>query len=186
MSYDIYLKDEITGETIEFDTPHDMKGGTYAVGGTSEAWLNITYNYSDYYYDAAEGDKRFFGSLPDDRPNEEPRNLGIRGIYGKTGAESIPMLKDMVQMIWDKYHTHGEWITTERNETIYLDKKGHEIDLVTAMHKGIEYTEKEIVKQVNEGPNRDYWEPTAGNAIRPLKQLIAMAQMRPDGVWDGD
>ena len=182
MSYDIYLKDPVTEETIEFDEYHFMTGGTYALGGTSEAWLNITYNYADYYYDATEGDERFYGQLWYD----EPCNLGIRGIYGKTGAESIPMLKEMIRKITEKYQKDGEWITTERNETIYLDKKGHEIDLVTAMHRGIEYTEKEIVKQVNEGPDADYWEPTAGNAIRPLKQLIAMAQMRPDGVWDGD
>ena len=27
---------------------------------------------------------------------------------------------------------------------------------------------------------------SAANAIKPLYQLIAMAQLRPDGVWDGD
>ena len=32
----------------------------------------------------------------------------------------------------------------------------------------------------------DYWTPTEGNAKRPLLQLIAMARMRPDGIWDGD
>ena len=31
-----------------------------------------------------------------------------------------------------------------------------------------------------------YWMPTRANAIRPLYQLLAFAQMRPDGVWDGD
>ena len=33
---------------------------------------------------------------------------------------------------------------------------------------------------------RDYWLPTRTNAIRPLYQLLALAQMRPDGVWEGD
>ncbi len=32
----------------------------------------------------------------------------------------------------------------------------------------------------------DYWEATEGNAKKPLLQLIAIARMRPDGVWDGD
>lgn len=32
----------------------------------------------------------------------------------------------------------------------------------------------------------DYWEPTDGNAKRALLQLLAMARMRPDGVWNGD
>ena len=31
-----------------------------------------------------------------------------------------------------------------------------------------------------------YWMPTRINAIKPLHQLLALAQMRPDGVWDGD
>ena len=31
-----------------------------------------------------------------------------------------------------------------------------------------------------------YWMPTRENAIRPLYQLLAFAQMRPDGVWEGD
>lgn len=31
-----------------------------------------------------------------------------------------------------------------------------------------------------------YWLPTRKNAIKPLYQLLAMAKMRPDGVWDGD
>lgn len=30
------------------------------------------------------------------------------------------------------------------------------------------------------------WEPTEGNAKRALLQLLAMARMRPDGVWNGD
>lgn len=141
MSYDITLKDPVTHEVIEFDEPHQMKGGMYAIGGTKEAWLNITYNYANYYYSATEGDDRFFGKLW----YEEPKNLGIRGIYGKTGAESIRMLHDMICRI--------EPMPDEKCDD--PDCKG-------------------------------YWKPTAKNAIKPLYQLIAMAQMRPDGIWDGD
>ena len=32
----------------------------------------------------------------------------------------------------------------------------------------------------------DYWEATEGNAKRALTQLLTMARMCPDGVWDGD
>ena len=140
MSYDITLKDPVTHEIIEFDEPDQMKGGMYAIGGTREAWLNITYNYANYYYDATEGDDRFFGKLWYD----EPKNLGIRGIYGKTGAESIPMLQEMI-----------ERIKPMPDEECPADCKG-------------------------------YWKPTAENAVRPLHYLIAMAQLRPDGIWDGD
>ena len=34
--------------------------------------------------------------------------------------------------------------------------------------------------------SEDYWEPTEGNAKKALLQLIALAKLRPDGVWQGD
>ena len=122
MSYDISLRNPVTGETICIEDPHFMQGGTYQLGGTTELWLNITYNYAKYYYSVY------------------PEN-GIREIYGKTGAESIPMLNKMISDI--------------------VEKEGKEVD-------------------------SDYWKATPGNAIAPLYQLIAMAKMRPDGVWGGD
>lgn len=120
MSYDIELCDPVTKEVIELDIPHQMSGGTYAVGGTTELWLNITYNYSEFYYrDDVFGEK------------------GIKTIYGKTGAESIPILEKAISAL------------------------GDDVD-------------------------PDYWKATEGNAKRPIYQLLAFAQMRPDGVWDGD
>lgn len=98
MSYDISLVDPVTRETLEVESPHQIRGGNYVLGGTSAAWLNITYNYGRFY-------REVFGEK------------GIRTIYGMTGAESIPVIK-------------------------------------AAMDK--------------------------------LAGLLAFAQMRPDGVWDGD
>ena len=118
MSYDIYLNDRVTGKPLQLDTPHNMRGGTYCSGGTRECWLNITYNYSKYYYEVF-GDK------------------GIRAIYGLTGAESIPLLKAAISKLGDE-------------------------------------------------TSPDYWEPTPGNAKKALCQLLALAKLRPDGVWDGD
>ena len=118
MSYDISLIDQVSGETIELDEPHHMRGGTYAVGGCIRASLNITYNYAEHYY-------RVFGEG------------GVRSIYGKTGAESVPVLKSAIAQL------------------------GDDVD-------------------------DDYWEPTEGNAKRALAQLLALARMRPDGVWAGD
>lgn len=74
MSYDISLNEPISGETIKFETAQFIRGGAYAIDGTQEAWLNITYNYAEHYY-------RVFGEK------------GIRTIYGMTGAESIPIIK---------------------------------------------------------------------------------------------
>lgn len=120
MSYDISLCDPITHQELHTEAPHQMAGGTYALGGTTEMWLNITYNYGRIYC----------------RDDVFGKN-GIRAIYGKTGAESIPILKKAIAALGD--------------------------DVAF-----------------------DYWEATEGNAKRPLMQLLAFAQMRPDGVWDGD
>lgn len=117
MSYDIDLCDPVTGQIVEFDAPHFMRGGTYAVGGTTQASLNITYNYHKH-----------FKSLGPE---------GIREIYGKTGAETIPLLQAAA------------------------DALGDDVDA-------------------------DYWAGTEGNAKRALLQLIALATMRPDGIWHGD
>jgi len=119
MSYDIQLVDPVSKETLLLDNVHDMKGGTYALGGTAEAWLNITYNYAKYFYDHID---------------EED---GIRSIYGKTGFDSIPILEKAIA------------------------KLGNDVD-------------------------DDYWKPTEGNAKKSLLQLVALAKLRPDGVWDGD
>lgn len=135
MSYDIELKDPVTKEVIEFDSPHQMRGGTYALNGTNEAWLNITYNYSIWYYrDDTFGEK------------------GIRTIYGLSGAESIPVLKKAIAGL------------EASNE---------------------ELSDEEIQKCEEQGAT-GYWMPTRENAIKPLYQLLAMAQMRPDGIWEGD
>ncbi len=118
MSYDIDLTDPITGQVLELDEPHQMRGGTYAIGGTTEMSLNVTYNYAPHYY-------RHLGEK------------GIREIYGKTGADAIPILQKGI------------------------DALGDEVDY-------------------------DYWKPTDGNAKAALLQLLALAKMRPDGVFQGD
>lgn len=140
MSYDIDLLDPVTKETIELDAPHQIKGGIYAVGGSTEASLNITYNYADWYYRP--------GVFHDDKLESK----GIRTIYGMTGAESIPVLKKAIETL----------------ENLLDDISGKE--------------RKECEKQGATG----YWIPTRKNAIKPLYQLLAFAQMRPDGVWSGD
>lgn len=94
MSYDISLKDPVTGDTVHFDVPHQMAGGTYIVGGTTEAWLNITYNYAPWYYKD--------GVFPDrgERGQEFHNGLtGVRSIYGLSGAESIPVLEHAIKTL---------------------------------------------------------------------------------------
>ena len=119
MSYDIWLEDPITKKELHTDVPHQMIGGTYKIGGTTELTLNITYNYGKFYYDTIDKEK------------------GIRYIYGMTAADSIPVLEKAIEQL------------------------GDDVD-------------------------DDYWKPTEGNAKRALTKLVALAKMRPDGVWNGD
>lgn len=75
MSYDIYLKDPEGGHgPVELAEKHQLSGGTYAVGGTRLAELNVTYNYSQHFYRLL-GDK------------------GIRTIYGMYAEDAIPLLQ---------------------------------------------------------------------------------------------
>lgn len=140
MSYDISLIDPVTKETVHFDSPHRMTGGTFAVGGTTEAWLNITYNYAKWYYRD--------GVFPDEGEDHN----GIRSIYGLSGVDSIPVLKHAIQTLEN------------------MDE-----DLIEEQKK--EFEDRGVY---------GYWIPTRKNAIKPLYQLLAMAKMRPDAVWDGD
>ena len=117
MSYDISLVDPVTNQVLEGDSPHQMKGGTYALGGTTELSLNVTYNYCKYYYKTID------------------EKDGIKFLHGKTGAETIPVLKEAILKLGDDVSS-------------------------------------------------DYWEATEGNAKRALTQLLALASMRPDGVWE--
>ena len=102
MSYDINLTDPVTHEVIELSEPHFMRGGTYAVGGTTDMWLNVTYNYAKFYY-------------RDDVLGED----GIRTIYGMTGAESIPVLEKAIAATLGTGTCRNDCTNSERTETCH-------------------------------------------------------------------
>lgn len=205
MSYDVSLKDPITNKTIQLPIKHIMTGGIFAATydentktfspmPTSDAWLNITYNYSNYYYEATEGDPRFAHDeisayYADGTTGPIRTEYGIRGLNGKTGLESITMLKDMISRIKEKYFKDNEWITTFREMVRYVDNiTGETLDLVNDIIKkhipDNQYHAETYTVDVNEGSDDNYWTETAVNAIKPLCQLIVMAELRPDGVWE--
>ncbi len=95
MSYDIYLTDPQTKQTILFNEKHCIIGGTYALGGTNEAWLNVTYNYAEHFVRVL-GDK------------------GIRSIYGLTGKQSMPILEKAISGLKDNVNS-DYWKPTEGN-----------------------------------------------------------------------
>lgn len=116
MSYDCSLVDPVTKEVLQTSSKHEITGGTYCIGGTTEMWLNVTYNYGAH----------FRRVMPPD---------GIRGLDGMSGAESIPILE-----------------------------------------KGI--------AQLGDDTDPDYWKSTEGNAKKALYGLLALARLRPDGIWE--
>ena len=79
MSYDLDLVDPVTGAVLESEEKHDLRGGTYVLGGTCSLSLNVTYNY-------AEIARRVL-------PAAEGREAGIRGLDGRTGEETAPLLE---------------------------------------------------------------------------------------------
>ena len=65
MSYDIELKNKVTGETATMRHPQYVRGGNVPArlnpitgrleqAEQAEAHINITYNYSHYYYEATD------------------------------------------------------------------------------------------------------------------------------------
>jgi len=95
MSYDIELQDPKTGEVLLSEQKHNLKGGTYIVGGTSKLWLNVTYNYAPHFR-AVLGEN------------------GIRSLYGMTGEQSIPVLKKAISCL-DVGKDEDYWSPTEGN-----------------------------------------------------------------------
>jgi hypothetical protein len=113
MSYDIELTDPVTGAVLELQEPHNMRGGTYAVGGTKRAHLNVTYNYAPMFY-------RAFGSAGSDDETScvgqmlTVAHRGVRTIYGLTGAESMPILTKAIAELGDDVDP-DYWKATDGN-----------------------------------------------------------------------
>lgn len=162
MSYDIRLTN-VTGKTLELNDKHCFRGGTYCIGDTKECWLNVTYNYSDYYRLAYKH--------------------GLNELEGKSGADSLKILDKMVQAIESKYKDNGKWVDSEREMHYFKDPKTG--DLVSYFNYQIDqgWQEVKVKERINEGPNENYWLATAGNAIKPLFQLAFFAAQHPEGVW---
>lgn len=98
MSYDISLCDPVTHETLKADSVHFIAGGVRIVGGTEKLMCYVTWNYRKFY-----------------RRNDVLGKKGIRSIYGKTGAESIPMLEKVIAALGDDTDDDDYWHATEGN-----------------------------------------------------------------------
>lgn len=91
MSYDVKVVNKKTNETVFLPERHYIGGGTFAIDGTDMAWLNITYNYSKYFYEVIDKD------------------LGIRFLYGKTLQETMPMLDSAIDALGTEPPSDDYW-----------------------------------------------------------------------------
>ncbi|MFW6001783.1 MAG: hypothetical protein ACOCQD_00425 [archaeon] len=163
MSYDIRLKDPNTGETITTDEKHDIRGGTYAIGGTNELTLNITYNYSTLIYRVMDNDK------------------GIRTIYGMTGEESIPIIDEAIRRLKEEESLSALLKQVNLYATNNVYQSSHEKALHQLLDRMVE-----ILKIVEDDLSENYWNPTIENVIIALENVKKLAEMAPHGIWDGD
>ena len=155
MGYSIYIKDPDTGETIELAEPHHIAGSTYCIGGTTELYLSITYNYSPFYYRAETlgestkvyGEKPVDGALP--VLHEE-----YGGIYGLQ-ALTIPQARERVLRA----------INALRDEA--LDEHGRPYVLTAS--------DKEQGHTID-----NYWVPTERNARKALVNLLNLLILAPE------
>ena len=95
MSYDLYIVD-VHGNRMQSPFKHDIRGGTYCVGGTDKLWLSITFNYSPMFEKAFQD------------------NRGIKILQGKSCLMSIGIIRDAMKRLGDDV-TDRYWDATEGN-----------------------------------------------------------------------
>ena len=92
MSHWVSLKCQCCGNTMLVDM--HSEGGTYAIGGTDEASLNVTYNYSKHIYQYVEG--------------------GLYSLNGKKALDTIEDLKRAVEGLGTE-RSNDYWEATPGN-----------------------------------------------------------------------
>ena len=95
MSHDIRIKRK-DGTVVELKERHAITGGTYALGGTTEAWLNITCNYWRIFH-------RLFGED------------GITTIYGMNVKDARTILVGAVARLGDAEPDENYWKACDGN-----------------------------------------------------------------------
>ncbi len=86
------------------------EGGTYCVGGTMEAELNVTYNYSTFYY-------KFLN-----------KEQGLKWLDGKKAGDCIIALSKAVILLGDTRDSDDYWAKTPGNA-------GHALDILLGWAK---------------------------------------------------
>jgi hypothetical protein len=122
MSYDV----DLLVEGVIAKVARHEEGGTYALGGTENAELNITYNYAEVY--------KLVPLEAKEKAEAEDDTFGVRWLNNRTVAETMPILERAVKTLgtsrfndywaptpgnagyalsilvcWGKQHPNGVW-----------------------------------------------------------------------------
>ena len=86
---------EETRMPLEVSEAH-QEGGVIAIGGSPEASMSVTYNYSEYYYDTID------------------KENGFRWLNGKTAKETIVRLENAITELGTEF-SGDYWESTPGN-----------------------------------------------------------------------
>ena len=95
MGYSIRIKRADGGDAV-LPEKHDIAGGTYAVGGTRDAWLYVTYNYAGIF-------ARVMG------------DGGVNQLDGGCVKDSVPVLEKAIAALGEAQPDTDYWKATVGN-----------------------------------------------------------------------
>ena len=95
MGYSIRIKRADGGDAV-LPEKHDIAGGTYAVGGTMDAWLYVTYNYAGIF-------ARVMG------------DGGVNQLDGGCVKDSVPVLEKAIAALGEAQPDADYWKATDGN-----------------------------------------------------------------------
>ena len=95
MGYSIRIKRADGGDAV-LPEKHDIAGGTYAVGGTKDAWLYVTYNYAGTFHRVIGGE-------------------GLRSLDGGSVKDLLPVLEKAISALGDAQPDADYWKATDGN-----------------------------------------------------------------------
>ena len=84
------------GTDVVLPKKHDIAGGTYAIGGTADAWMSVTFNYARFFF-------RVFGGE------------GLRTLNGMEIRKAKPLLEQAISALGDAEPDADYWKPTEGN-----------------------------------------------------------------------
>ena len=190
MSYDIsyYTKetwDKPYEERILLKVfPHKAEGGTVKANiidgelvpaEITECDMNITYNYSEFYYKHIDKKK------------------GIRWIYGKTGLKVKKRLEKAIKELGTDRNKTPFWqINTDytigaifRNVELPISKEKHK-EYLAVKDWDVHPDKKHLIEIGYLKDGGSYWKATPGNAGHALMRILTWIVQHPDGIFNGD